>query len=69
MQYTEKQIDEYLLAYIRSNSDAIKERLRFLLELHEDEDRLIPPDVWYCFEEARHTFMMGDFEDPVANLR
>jgi hypothetical protein len=80
MQYTEKQIDEYLKAYFSSpacaymhadrNSEAIKpacalhadrDRLRFLLELHEDEDRLIPSDVWYCFEEARHTFMMGDF--------
>jgi len=61
MQYNEKQIDEYLQAYIRSNIDAIKDRLRFLLELHEDEDQLIPPDVWYCFEEARHTFMMGDY--------
>lgn len=61
MQFTEKQIDEYLQEYFSSNSEAIKDRLRFLLELHEDEDRLIPPDVWHCFEEARHTFMMGDY--------
>ncbi len=61
MPCAEKQSDEYVQAYFRSNSGAIKDRLRFLLELHEDEDRLISPDVWYCFEEARHTFMMGDY--------
>jgi len=33
MQYTEKQINEYVQAYICSNSGAIKDRLRFLLEL------------------------------------
>jgi len=77
MQYTEKQIDEYLKAYFSSpacaythadrNSEAIKpacalhadrDRLRFFLELHEDKDRRIPPDVWCCFEEAHHSFMM-----------
>ena len=56
MPSTEKQIDECLQAYFSSNSDAIKNRLRFLLELHEDEDQLLLPDVWYCFEEARHTY-------------
>ena len=61
MQYTDDQINEYIQAYFRSNNDAIKDRLRYLLELHEDEERLIPLDVWYCFEEARHTFMMGDY--------
>lgn len=61
MKYTEKQLNEYLQEYIHSNYEAIKERLKFLLEQYEDEDRLIPTAVWYCFEEARHTFMMGDY--------
>lgn len=61
MPYSERDIETYLNDYFQSNREAIKERLAFLQELHEDEDRLIPPDVWYCFEEARHTFMMGDY--------
>ncbi len=61
MPYSEKEIETYLNDYFQSNREAIKERLAFLLKFHEDEDRLIPPDVWYCFEEARHTFMMGDY--------
>ena len=56
MQYTEKQVDEFLQAYFRSNSDAIKDYLRFLMELHEDEDRIILPDIWYCFEATRHKY-------------
>ena len=61
MQYNYEDIETYLQDYFQSNKEAIKERLVFLLELYDDEDQLIPPDVWFCFEEARHTFLMGDF--------
>jgi hypothetical protein len=62
MKYTEEQIEQYFSDYIASNKDAIKSRLRFLLDIWEQQaDQLITPDVWYCFEEARHAFMMGDF--------
>jgi len=63
MQYTETQIDEYITDYMLSNKEAIKSRLRFLLDNYDDEDQdyLSWPDVFYCFEEARHAFMMGDF--------
>ena len=63
MQYIEAQIDKYLADYIFSNREAIKSRLKFLLDSYDDEDQdyLSWPDVFYCFEEARHTFMMGDF--------
>ena len=62
MKYTEKQIEQYFSDYIDSNKDAIKSRLRFLLDIwKQQDDQLIATDVWYCFEEARHAFMMGDF--------
>jgi hypothetical protein len=47
--------------YFQSKLEAIKERPALLLERYDEEDQLIPPDVWFCFEEARHTIMMGDF--------
>lgn len=62
MKYTEEQIEQYFSDYIVSNKDAIKSRLRFLLDIwKQQDDQLIAPDVWYCFEEARHAFMMGNF--------
>ena len=63
MQYTQAQIDEYWADYVQSNEEVVKERLRFLLDNYnpENEDYLSPPDVNYCFEEARHAFMVGDF--------
>jgi len=63
MQYTKAQIDQYWADYVQSNEEAVKERLRFLLDNYnpENEDYLSPPDVHYCFEEARHAFMLGDF--------
>ena len=61
MQYTEKQIEQYLLDYLKVNKEGIKNRLRFLLENWKIEDQVISPDVYYCLEEAKHSFMMGDF--------
>jgi len=63
MQYTQAQIDQYWTDYVQSNEEWIKERLCFLLDNYnpENEDYLSPPDVYYCFEEARHAFMVGDF--------
>lgn len=61
MKYTKTQIDEYFNDYIKENEQAIKSRLEFLLEYYTEQDQVISPDVWYCFEEARHTYMMGDF--------
>jgi len=63
MQYTQAQIDQYWTDYVQSNEESIKERLCFLLDNYnpENEDYLSPPDVYYCFEEARHAFMVGDF--------
>jgi len=61
MKCGDEDIEAYSKDYFQSNKEAIKERLAFLLELYEEEDQLIPPDVLYCFEEARHTFMMDDF--------
>jgi len=63
MQYTQAQIDQYWTDYVQSNEESIKERLRFLLDNYkpENEDYLSSPDVHYCFEEARHAFMVGDF--------
>lgn len=61
MKYNDEDIETYLQDYFQSNKEAIKERLAFLLEHYDEEDQIIPPDVWFCFEEARHTFMMGDF--------
>ena len=63
MQYTQSQIDQCLADYMQSNGDAIKERLCFLLDNYnpENDDYLSSPDIHYCFEEARHAFMMGDF--------
>ncbi|HQG57889.1 MAG TPA: hypothetical protein PLX79_02835 [Candidatus Dojkabacteria bacterium] len=63
MHYTQAQIDQYWKDYIQSNEKELKERLRFLLDNYnpENKDYLSSPDVYYCFEEARHAFMMGDF--------
>jgi len=63
MQYTQAQINQYWADYVQSNEKAIKERLRFLLDNYnpENNDYLSPSDVYFCFEEARHAFMMGDF--------
>lgn len=63
MRYTQAQIDQYWADYVQNNEEAIKDRLRFLLDNYntKNEDYLSPPDVNYCFEEARHAFMMGDF--------
>lgn len=63
MQYNQAQIDQYRTDHVQSNEESIKERLRFLLDNYkpENEDYLSSPDVHYCFEEARHAFMMGDF--------
>lgn len=61
MKYTKSQIDEYFSDYMKANEQAIKSRLEFLLEHYTEQDQVISPDVWYCFEEARHTYMMGDF--------
>lgn len=62
MKYTKSQIDEYFSDYIKANEQAIKSRLEFLLEHYTEQDQVISPDVCYCFEEARHTYMMGDTE-------
>jgi len=61
MKYTEEQIENYLREYIRSNKESIKKRLKFLLENYINEDQLISTDIWFFFEEARHSFMMGDY--------
>jgi len=61
MPYSDSEIEKYLQDYFQSNKEAIKERLKFLTENYNEEDQLIPPDVWFCFEEARHTFFMGDY--------
>ncbi len=61
MKYTKTQIDEYFSDYIKANEQAIKSRLEFLLEHYTEQDQVISPDVYYCFKEARHTYMMGDF--------
>lgn len=63
MRYTQAEIDQYWNDYTQSNEKAVKERLHFLLDNYnpENEDYLSPPDVNYCFEEARHAFMVGDF--------
>ena len=63
MHYTQAQIDQYWKDYIQSNEKELKERLRFLLDNYnpENKDYLSSPEVYYCFEEARHAFMMGDF--------
>lgn len=63
MQYTQAQIDQYWADYVQSNEFSIKERLRFLLDNYnpDNDDYLSPPDVYYCFEEARHAFIMGNF--------
>ena len=61
MKYTKSQIDEYFSDYMKVNEQAIKSRLEFLLEQYTEQDQVVSPDVWYCFEEARHTFLMGDF--------
>ena len=63
MQFSDTQIDEYIADYLQANIEIIKTRLLFLLENYHPENRdyLCPPDINYCFEEARHTFMMGDF--------
>jgi len=63
MQYTQAQIDQYWADYMQNNEEAVKERLSFLLDNcnPENEDYLSPPDVHYCFEEASHAFMDGDF--------
>jgi len=63
MQYTEKQIDEHIADYFLSNKETVKDRLRFLIDNYnpENEDYLSSPDVYYCFEESRHAFLMGDF--------
>ena len=61
MQYTEEQIEQYINDYMLVNKEGIKSRLRFLLDNWKEKDQLLAPDVWYCLEEARHAFMMGDF--------
>ncbi len=63
MQYTQAQIDQYWMDYVQNTEEAVKERLRFLLDNYnpENEDYLSPPDVHCCFEESHHAFMMGDF--------
>ena len=63
MQYTQAQIDQYWTDYVKSNEDDVKNRLRFLLDNYnpENDDYLSAPDVHFCFEEARHAFLMGDF--------
>jgi len=54
--------ENYLDAYWRVNKKDIKRRLVFLLgEFEGMPDYAGPADIWYYFEEARHTFMMGDF--------
>lgn len=57
-----KQAQEYLNIYWDSNKDSIIDRLTFLIKEFDGlPDYLGPADIWYYFEEARHTFMMGDF--------
>lgn len=57
-----KQVENYLKVYWNSNKNNIIERLNFLLKEFENmPDYVGPTDIWYYFEEARHTFMMGDF--------
>jgi len=53
-----KYLDDYWVA----NKDNITPRLVFLLQKYENmPDYAGPSDIYYYFEEARHTFMMGDF--------
>ena len=61
MKYTKSQIDEYFSDYMKANEQAIKSRLEFLIKHYKEQDQVISPDVYYCFEEAKHTYMMGDF--------
>lgn len=63
MYYSESQINDYITDYLQTNTELIKSRLRFLLDNSnpDNPDNFFPPAVNYCFEEARHTFMMGDF--------
>lgn len=64
MKYTTAQFDKYWADYVSTaNKKAIKSRLRFLIENYnpENDDYVSTPDVYYCFDEAKHTFMMGDF--------
>ena len=61
MKYTKQQIDEYFREYITENEEEIKSRLEFLLKNYKEQDQVVSPDVSYCFEEVRHTYMMGDF--------
>lgn len=61
MKYTNKQIDEYFRKYIKENEKEIKSRLEYLIKNYTEQDQVISPDVYYCFEEAKHTYIMGDF--------
>jgi hypothetical protein len=61
MSYNKQQIDEYFRDYMQANEEEIKSRLEFLLDNFATQDQLLSADVLYCFEEARHTYMMGDF--------
>lgn len=61
MDYSEKEIDDYLQDYFSRNKEGIKVRIRFLLDNYVKQDYLFTPDSWFCFEETRHSFMMGDF--------
>ncbi len=57
-----KQAKDYLDIYWKTNKEYIEDRLIFLLkEFESTPDYAGPADIWYYFEEARHTFMMGDF--------
>ena len=61
MKYTEEQIENLINDQFIQNKNEIKRRLRFLLDNYTEQDQVISPDVWYCFEEARHSFMIGNY--------
>ncbi len=58
----EKNFIDYVKKHNAVNlKDCIK-RLEFLVENFNDSiDFIGPVDVWFCFEEARHSFMVGNF--------
>jgi hypothetical protein len=63
----ERKYKESLQDYFKRNFDAICRRLKFLDKKAEDlSDFISPLDIIFCFEEAKHCFMMGDFTASIA---
>lgn len=58
----EEVIRDRVKNYFENDLEDTVERLSFLLENFDDSVSFIGPhDVWFCFDEARHSFMVGNF--------